>query len=269
MPEINWKTILESQQDEFILFLNYNIRTFTSTRGIYNFDGVTHLEAACDGDDEKEKQMNWFCGELTYKYYGYVDDFPDEFINYKIGKIGEESVKQYLRELISNVDYELYEWGDGGTDLYLTSNKSVNLQVKTTCFDRTLENDFYSVLNEHGLDECEYFEFKEDDYVKLKHDECQKVLNDIKWKINEKELNKNQICIFVLLLNQVVGERICQNFPGIGYDYLGYPGPEIDVSYSSILCGFKPTYLLKPDTDIYLKDLFYIGGIKGYLKHFT
>ncbi len=39
--------------------------------------------------------------------------------------------------------------------------------------------------------------------------------------------------------------------------------------YSSILCGFKPTDLLKPDTDIYLKDLFYIGGIKGYLKHFT
>ncbi|MGD1805334.1 hypothetical protein ACP6PL_07815 [Dapis sp. BLCC M126] len=269
MPEINWMIILESQQDEFILFLNYNIRTFTRSRGIYNFDGVTHLEAVCYGDDEKEKQMNWFCEELTYKYYGYRYDFPDEFINYKIGKIGEESVKQYLGELISDIDYKLYEWGDGGKDFYLKNNKSVSLQVKTTCFDRTLENDFCSVLNEHGLDECEYFEWKEDDYVNLKHDQCEKVINQIKWKINKQERDKNEICIFVLLLNQVVADRICQNFGGIGWDYLGYPQIEIDVSYSSILCGFKPTDLLEPDTDIYLKDLFYIGGIRGYLKHFT
>ncbi|OZH54419.1 hypothetical protein AFK68_11105, partial [Hydrocoleum sp. CS-953] len=106
MPEINWMTILESQQDEFIIKLNYKIPAFTSTRGRCDFDGATHLEAVCDGDDEKEKQMNWFCEELTYKYYGDIDDFSDEFINYKIGKIGEESVKQYLGELISDIDYK-------------------------------------------------------------------------------------------------------------------------------------------------------------------
>ncbi|GGA25625.1 hypothetical protein [Okeania sp. KiyG1] len=53
--------------------------------------------------------------------------------------------------------------------------------------------------------------------------------------------------------------------------YIYHPVYDFDCNgiYSSILCGFKPTNLLKPNTDIYLKDLFYIGGLKGYLKHFT
>ncbi|MDJ0519570.1 MAG: hypothetical protein QNJ74_26005 [Trichodesmium sp. MO_231.B1] len=204
--------------------------------------------------------MNWFCGELTWKYNR--NYFPDEFINYKIGKIGEESVKQYLGELISDIDYELYEWGDDGKDFYLASNKSVGLQVKTTCFDRTWENTFYSDLYRCGFSEDDYFDLKEDFYRNLEHDKCEKVLkNKIKWQINKQELSKNQICIFVLLLNQVVVDRICHNFDMIN--------GLIDVSYISILCGFKPTDLLEPDTDIYLKDLFYIGGLKGYLKHFT
>ncbi|MGK7918851.1 MAG: hypothetical protein AB4080_02420 [Trichodesmium sp.] len=259
MPEINWMTILESQQDEFIIKLKYRMPAFTSTRGIYDFDETTHLYFVCDDYDEKEETMNWFCEELTWKYNG--DYFPDKFISYKIGKIGEESVKQYLGKLISDINYELYEWGDGGTDFYLKNNKSVNLQVKTTCFYRILEKIFYSELDEYGLDEDDFFSSCDSYYVNLKHDRCQKVLDQIKWKINEQELNKNQICIFVLLLNQVVGDRIRQNFDMI-YQ-------QIDVSYISILCGFKPTDLLKPDTDIYLKDLFYIGGLKGYLKHFT
>ncbi len=48
-----------------------------------------------------------------------------------------------------------------------------------------------------------------------------------------------------------------------------YDDPQIDSHYTCILCGFKPTDMLKPNTDIYLKGRFYIGGIKGYLKHFT
>jgi len=211
MPEINWMTILESQQDEFIINLKHRMPAFT--RSEYDFDEAIHLypsffEYPSVFDDflDLEEQMNWFCEQLTYKYnYCY---FPDKFINYKVGKIGEESVKYYLGKLISNVDYELYEWGDDGKDFYLASNKSVSLQVKTTCFDRTLENTFYSVLDECGFSEDVYFDIQEDYYRNLEHDECEKIIDEIKWKINEKEQQKNQICIFVLLLNQVVGDRM-------------------------------------------------------------
>lgn len=49
------------------------------------------------------------------------------------------------------------------------------------------------------------------------------------------------------------------------YSYLSTFG--YDGNYNCILGGLKLTELLKANTDIYLKDLFYIGGIKGYLKH--
>ena len=274
MPEVNWMTILESQQDEFIIKLIYRMPGFT--RGKYDFDEATHVYSLdYDGEleeDELAEKLNGFCEELTYKYCGgYSDFFPHEFINYKIGKVGEESVKDYLGKLISDVDYELYEWGDDGTDFYLTSNTSVKLQVKTTCFSRILE---YNI--EYGEDTYDYFSALEYDYVNLEYDECEKILDGLKWKISEKEKNQNQICIFVLLLNQVVGDRMPNyvDIKEIDKEVVSYRNEAVyhfdcNAIYSSILCGFKPTDLLKPDTDIYLKDLFYIGGLKGYLKHFT
>lgn len=144
MPEINWMTILESQQNEFIIKLKNRMPLFT--RNKYDFDEAIHLYSVCDGDDEQEEQMNCFCQKLTNKYYG--DYFPDKFINYKIGKIREESVKQYLGKLISDVNYELYEDWDDGTDLYLRDKRAVNLQVKTTCFNIILEKDINCEIDE-------------------------------------------------------------------------------------------------------------------------
>ncbi len=271
MPEINWMTILESQQDEFIINLRNRMPAFT--RGKYDFDEAIHLYSLdYDGELEEDglaEKLNWFCEELTYKYNG--DYFPHKFINYKIGKVGEESVKDYLGKLISNVNYELYEWGDDGTDFYLTSNTSVNLQVKTTCFSRILE---YNI--EYGEDTYEYFSDLEYNYINLESDKCEKIIDGLKWKISEKEHKKNQICIFVLLLNQVVRDEMPNyvDIKEIDKEVVSYTNEAVyhfdcNAIYSSILCGFKPTDLLKPDTDIYLKDLFYIGGLKGYLKHFT
>ncbi|NES65803.1 MAG: hypothetical protein F6K24_11310 [Okeania sp. SIO2D1] len=263
-------TILESQQDEFIIKLKQRMPAFTRSK--YDFDEAIHVHSVVDFDcDELEEKMNDFCVNLTDKYYGGY--LPDEFMNYKIGKVGEESVKEYLGKLISNVDYEFYEWGDDEKFFYLTSNTSVNLQVKTTCFDRILEKDI-----DYEKDEAEYFYGLYQDYVNLEHDKCKKILDTIKWNISEKEQNQSQVCIFVLLLNQVVGDRM----PGyVDIDeidkeivsdidcVLTIKYCEYNAIYSSILCGFKPKNLLKPNTDIYLKDLFYIGGLKGYLKHFT
>ncbi|MGB3514192.1 MAG: hypothetical protein WBA93_34280 [Microcoleaceae cyanobacterium] len=268
MPEINWMTILESQQDEFMIKLKHRMPAFTESK--YDFDEAIHLYAGeypsfFDDLLDLEEQMNWFCEELTYKYND--DYFPDKFINYKIGKVGEESVKQYLGNLISDVDYELYEWGDDGKDFYLRSNKSVNLQVKTTCFSRILEPDI-----DYKADKNEYFYYLHQEYVNLEDDKCEKIIDTIKWKISEKEHKKNQICIFVLLLNQVVGDETYQYVDPtvIDKDLIRYSiTTQIDITYSSILCGFKPTDFLKPNTDIYLKDLFYIGGLKGYIKHFS
>ncbi|MDJ0555127.1 MAG: hypothetical protein QNJ68_11920 [Microcoleaceae cyanobacterium MO_207.B10] len=155
-------------------------------------------------EDELAEKLNCFCEELISKYYGkYRDYFPHKFINYKIGKIGEASVKDYLGKLISYIDYKLYEWGDGGTDFYLKNNKSVSLQVKTTCFSRIFEKDI-----DYEVDEYEYFFYLEYNYVNLEQDKCEKILDGVKWKISEKEKNQNQFFIFVLLLNQVVGNII-------------------------------------------------------------
>ncbi|MGD1700891.1 hypothetical protein ACP6PM_13650 [Dapis sp. BLCC M229] len=93
MPEVNWMTILESQQDEFIIKLKERMPAFTREK--YDFDEAIHLYSLdYDGyleEDELAEKLNWFCEELTYKYNGYLS--PDKFINYKIGKVGEESVK--------------------------------------------------------------------------------------------------------------------------------------------------------------------------------
>ncbi|NES02054.1 MAG: hypothetical protein F6K22_03940 [Okeania sp. SIO2F4] len=56
MPEVNWMTILESQQDEFIINLKH--RTPAFTRGKYDFDESIHLYSLvdCDELDDLEKK---------------------------------------------------------------------------------------------------------------------------------------------------------------------------------------------------------------------
>ncbi len=81
------------------------------------------------------------------------------------------------------------------------------------------------------------------------------------------------------MLNQIVEDRIFKYvdttvidqdlIPALIAGNISIYPLEVDISYSSILCGLKPTDLLEPNTDIYLKELFYIGGLKGYLKHLT
>ncbi len=66
MPEINWMTILESQQDEFIIKLKERMPAFTRSK--YDFDEAILLyslvDDGCLGQDELSEKLNWFCEEL-------------------------------------------------------------------------------------------------------------------------------------------------------------------------------------------------------------
>lgn len=120
MIELNWMTILESQQEDFIMRLKAWFPAFYKAR--YDFSEASHIYSVLlDDDYTMEQQMNNFCYALTEKSNGYYN--PDKFMNYKIGKIGEESVKDYLLNLITSVNYELYEYGDNGIDFYLQNNR--------------------------------------------------------------------------------------------------------------------------------------------------
>jgi len=52
------------------------------------------------------------------------------FVNNLKGKLGEEVVKQRLGDLITTVNYEVYDGGDGGIDLCLARDANITIQVK-------------------------------------------------------------------------------------------------------------------------------------------
>lgn len=137
----------------------------------------------------------------------------------------------------------------------------MTLQVKTTCLSRFFGSDC------DDTDKHELFMY----YLSKSQENYSELLDKTKWQISSKDKNESKVVVFVILLELVVCDQIIGvYFSKIVYDtdfysYLSTFG--YDANYNCILGGFKPTELLKANTDIYLKDLFYIGGIKGYLKH--
>ena len=68
MPEINWMTILESQQDEFIIKLKRRMPAFT--RSEYDLDEAIHLYPSLAKHHSEEETINQFCKELTENIMG-------------------------------------------------------------------------------------------------------------------------------------------------------------------------------------------------------
>lgn len=170
-------------------------------------------------------------------------EYEDYYVNCKIGKLGEEAVKRYLGKSISNVDYKLHNYGDGGTGFYLTRDKNIKLQVKTKSIFRYYQREF-----ERLRDDLDY------QYIIDRHFEesASKEIDKIHWSINQKEVNSNKISICILLLDPGMGNKI--NFKSNKYKF--------------VMAGFKPTDMINnpKDIKIKMKDLFYSGRIRGYLE---
>ncbi|MEP0885825.1 GUN4 domain-containing protein [Trichocoleus sp. ST-U3] len=70
---------------------------------------------------------------MVRKYARYETEDPKQiFIKTLKGKLGEESVKSCLGNLVEPVNYDVLSGGDGGVDLRLTTNPKVGIQVKAT-----------------------------------------------------------------------------------------------------------------------------------------
>jgi hypothetical protein len=246
-----WISILEEQQKEFIDNKLIGNLWDDSLKG-FNYSRYWDEVQTLYLDEEQEEKINDFCYALTEKYISYYDpdNFydPDIFMNYKIGKLGEESVKSYLGDLINNVDYKLYESGDGGYDFYLKNKPSFKIQVKATCLLRVNNSKLEQLTNDH-VNEIEI-----DIY-------CNPELyfEKLKWKISQNEKDKNNIAIFVVLIDPILGDEIrCQ-----------YRDEIFRFSYNFIIAGFQEMASLKADSDIKINELLYKGGLKGYLKYMS
>ena len=141
-----------------------------------------------------------------------------------------------MGSLITEVDYELYEYGDGGVDFKLTKDKDIGIQVKTCSLLRIYTQDIKNYGNISG---DVYLDFL-----------CNfnSYIAKVKWQVKPEELNKNKVCIFVLLLSFVKGDKIDSK-------------PEL------LMAGWKPSsHLIKNPNCIRMEDLFYMGGIRIYLE---
>ncbi len=258
MTKLSWSRFLELQQKEFIERLKSYLSgnhpespgsPVTLSRLVHDFDQqcechyselikiyYPHEVFAEEIEDYSYQMADYYYDEEHEKY-----EYEDYYANYKIGKLGEEAVKICLGNLISNVDYQIHEFGDGGSDFYLASNKNIKLQVKTKVRSRILQRKIY----EMG-EEFDWYQHQHDFWINSR-DEIDKIDN-ISWSINEKEVNNNKILICVLMLDDVIGDKI----EGRGY--------------SLVMAGFKPTDMINDIKSIKMKDLFYSGGIRGYLE---
>jgi hypothetical protein len=183
-----------------------------------------------------------FCQEMVNYYYHCNDQYEYEYnyVNYMMGKIGEQAVKICLGGLISDVDCQIHEFGDGGSDFLLTSNKNIKLQVKTRARARIIQREAYEMN-----DNSDWYYY---DCSIHSQDKINEIDNNIAWSISEKEAKLNEVLICVLMLNKVVGDKI------------------MGAEKSLLIAGFKPTNMIKNRQCIKMKELFYGGGIRSYLE---
>jgi len=244
--ELSWKEILEAQQQDFIQRLKYSLShhdtreeelVTLSCLEANQYGTVSyHSESInIEFDEEKEEEIHNFCRELVYKFY--EEYGPDEYVSYKIGKIGEEAVKIYLGDLVTEVDYTLYESGDSGTDFWLKSNRNIGIQVKTKVLSRITDKDIFR----YEVNDC--FDWEIDLYISQPER-----VGDLNWSINEREIAKNKVLICVVFLNFVEADQIRGS------------------SYKCIIAGFNPLEKMNNTQDFKIKDLLYSGGIRPYLQ---
>ncbi len=118
---MDWKTVLRTQQADFIQRLKFSHLLHCETEG-------QHSELIVISG-ERLKQLRNFCWKMADKYKR-MSPVRDVFINNMKGKLGEEVVKARLSVLVTEVDYEKRISGDGKVDFTLTSDPSVGIQVK-------------------------------------------------------------------------------------------------------------------------------------------
>jgi hypothetical protein len=256
MTKLSWQGILESQQKDFIqrlkAWLNGNHpesqgSSVTLSRLDYNFSEQceSYYSEAINiyYPFEYFIGLDDFCQEMANYYYYYNDnknyEYEDCYANYMMGKIGEKAVKICLGNLISDMDCQIHEFGDGGSDFSLTSNKNIKLQVKTRARARILQRQAYE-MNEDS--DWYYHDCSINSQDKINE------IDNIAWSISKKEATNNKVLVCVLMLNTVAGSKI------------------ICEEYSLLIAGFKPTDMINNSQSIKMKELFYGGGIRSYLE---
>ena len=119
--DMDWTTLLRSQQADFIQRLNSGLLLRCQTVG-------QHSELTVISG-ERLRQLRDVCWQMAEKYKR-MSSVRDVFINNMKGKLAEEVVKARLAGLVTEVDYEKRLSGDGKVDFRLSSEPSIGIQVK-------------------------------------------------------------------------------------------------------------------------------------------
>jgi hypothetical protein len=152
---MDWKTILQAQQTDFINRLKSGDLLQCNQPG-------KHSELTVITGDSLQ-QLRRFCWRMVDIYRRSNSKSEDVFVNNMKGKLGEEVVKTRLGDLLTDVDYEEYQDGDGGVDFTLAADSSIGIQVKAR----------------------------------------QGKFDQIEWSISEKEINKNAVLVCILIQEEV------------------------------------------------------------------
>ncbi|MDH6105001.1 tetratricopeptide repeat protein [Anabaenopsis tanganyikae CS-531] len=152
---MDWKTILQAQQTDFINRLKSGNLLQCDQPG-------QHSELTVITGDSLQ-QLRRFCWRMVDIYRRSNSKSEDVFVNNMKGKLGEEVVKTRLGDLLTEVDYEEYQDGDGGVDFTLAADSSIGIQVKAR----------------------------------------QGQFDQIEWSISQKEINKNAVLVCILIEEQV------------------------------------------------------------------
>lgn len=244
MKELTWQKVLQAQQQDFIQRLK---RTFdTEEPEVVTLSFFDYHPYYCDAFypseririsvEPLEEEINKFSRKLVQKFN--PEPAEDAYMNYKIGKLGEEAVKVYLNNLITGVDYQIHSGGDGGIDFSVKNNKHIGIQVKTKTLNRiSLRDICKNKLSEDDVDECGFY---------LWQDRMTRI-DSIKWNIKSEEIHQNKVLICVLLMNYIVVDKISS---------------ECDF----IIAGFKPTPEIEYSGDFKMQDLLYSGGMRPFLE---
>jgi len=144
---MEWTDPLKSQQIEFIERLQAGTENLLDCKLSGKHGEIKSISLS------NLKQLREYCWEMAKKYK--KGDPRQVFINHMKGKLGEEVVKECLATLVDQVNYQILLSGDGKVDLFLKSEASIGIQVKTRCSDIDSDIDIDKVYWSISLDELQ------------------------------------------------------------------------------------------------------------------
>ena len=230
---MDWKTLLKSQQADFIK------RFKSGTENLLFCEVENQFSELAFVSNQRLKQLRDACWLLAERYKN-TAPVHDVFIKHLTGKLGETVIKRQLSNLVAQGSYRDITGNDTSAAFNARQWKLFITYIRSYQYlSRYLNGDLFPIG---------YLRLAANPALSIQVKACHTKANKIQWIVSREEVEKNAVVVCIWIREEV---------------------NEAQPEYHLFLAGFLPTTMIQLQDEkaiLELEDLLYGGGLRSFVE---